>query len=329
MNLTNTHSRFHSNAHNNGGTGFLAFQLDKEDGEILLEDVTSKNNLNNGMQLSGTGVTVRNAEVSGNDAGIIIVGFLPFPTRPLTGISLEGQISSYNNYGSGVVISNFIGVANGTVDISANLNMYLNGLSGFETSTFPDVISGSSDTLVDVTLESGGSIAACNNGGNTNEADARADPADILNNGNSTFTGLGLGRYTCDSVNGTGVLPECKPCPACYTSLKRPPFVTGRGGQGKGHGKLEMPEMPDNVPTTGPEACGDIDGKDKCIAAAECQWDKKASPKCTSGSQESQALSNIEAADAKAEQPSTGYAKSTVSTRAIVPMLMLWSQLFL
>ena len=167
------------------------------------------------------------------------------------------------------------------MDISANLNMYLNGLSGFETSTFPDVISGSSDTFVDITLVSGGSIAACNNGGNTNEADARAD---IFINGNSTISGLGLGRYTCDSVNGTGVLPECKPCPACYTSLKSPPFVTGRGGQGKGYGVLDKPEMPDNDPTTGPEACGDIDGKDKCNAAAECHWDKKANPKCTSGS---------------------------------------------
>ena len=96
VNLTNNILHFHSNAHTNGGTGILAFQQDKEDGEILLEDVTSKNNLNNGIQLSGTGVTLRNAEVSGNDDGIIIVSYPFFGTTdaPRTGISLEGQISS-------------------------------------------------------------------------------------------------------------------------------------------------------------------------------------------------------------------------------------------
>ena len=67
------------------------------------------------MQLSGTGVTLRNAEVMGNgDSGINILPF-PFydeitedPTKlgpnnaRNTEISLEGQISSYNNGKNGI-----------------------------------------------------------------------------------------------------------------------------------------------------------------------------------------------------------------------------------
>ena len=65
-----------SNFYNNW-IGPVIFQSNKAGAEVLLSDVTSKNNLVIGMQLSGTGVTLRNAKVSGNgDSGINI---LPFP----------------------------------------------------------------------------------------------------------------------------------------------------------------------------------------------------------------------------------------------------------
>ena len=36
----------------------------------------------------------------------------------------------------------------------------------------------------------------------------------------------------CDTKGGDGELPECKPCPSCYSSLKYPPFGKGRGISG-------------------------------------------------------------------------------------------------
>lgn len=98
---------------------------------------------------------------------------------------------------------------------SATVNTYLNGLSGIEIGN---------NTNVDIILEKGVSLTACNNGGNTVETLPRAD---ILNNGNGDIIGLGVGRYTCDSTGGSGELPRCKPCPACYVSLKHRPFSYG------------------------------------------------------------------------------------------------------
>lgn len=63
---------------------------------------------------------------------------------------------------------------------SATVNTYLNGLSGIEIGN---------NTNVDIILEKGVSLTACNNGGNTVETLPRAD---ILNNGNGDIIGLGV-----------------------------------------------------------------------------------------------------------------------------------------
>ena len=210
-----------TNTYNNGRGGLGVFQGNDDDTKVLIEDVTSKNNGNAGMQLEGTGITVRNVEVSGagGRAGISVRD--DEGTNAFTEVNFEGTILLHNNDFSGLDISNRdpAKAVNGAVSISANLKTYLNGLNGIG-------IESDSNSIVDIILEKGGSITACNNGGNTDIPDDRAD---IFNNGNGTIDGLGLGRYICDSIGGIGDLPDCKPCPPCYTSLKRPPFAFGKG----------------------------------------------------------------------------------------------------
>ena len=74
-------------------------------------------------------------------------------------------------------------------------------------------------------------------------------------------------------------------------------------------------------PTAPEDNCENIDDRKECKAAG-CHWKKKNVPKC-SGGESYEALSNIKEADAKAEQPSTGYALAAVSAWSLVPMLIL------
>lgn len=208
-----------TNTYNNGRGGLGVFQGNDDDTKVLIEDVTSKNNGNAGMQLTGTGITVRNVEVTysgaGGRAGISIRD--DAQTNAFTEINFEGTILSHSNVNSGVDISDkdTTKPVNGTVSISANLKTYNNGLNGL------GIESGS---LLDVMVEKGGSITACNNGGNTAIPDDRAD---IFNNGTGTIGGLP--KYVCDSTGGIGDLPDCKPCPPCYSPLKSPPYAYGKG----------------------------------------------------------------------------------------------------
>jgi len=226
-----------SNFYGNGATGLQIGQF-VSDGKVILEDVTIKNNGNPigtfttpsggeanlgigvGIQMAGTGLTVRNAEVSGN-FGISAVLISPFPDAlPIVGVNLEGEISIHNNQGSGLAISPVpSSLGNGTVIISADLNIYLNGANG---------INAPNEQGVDIILEKGGSLSSCNN--------ARAVTSlrfvDILNNGTGSFLSSGKGKYTCDTKAGegedslidsetgevfidTGEVPDCKACPAC------------------------------------------------------------------------------------------------------------------
>ena len=114
-----------------------------------------------------------------------------------------------------------LGLANGTVSISADLNIYLNGGNGFNGAPFQGVD-------VDIILEKGGSLSSCNNA----RLVTSLPLVDILNNGTGSFLSSGKGKYTCDSkagegedplfdnvtgevFNNTGEVPDCKACPAC------------------------------------------------------------------------------------------------------------------
>ena len=220
------------------GNGFIGLQIGQfvPDGKVILEDVTAKNNGNPigtfttpsggeanigigvGIRIKGTGVTVRNAEVSGNFGGsAVLIGFTP--DLPVVGVNLEGEIFIHNNQGSGLAIDPGVpsSLANGTVSISADLNIYLNGGNGFNGAPFQGV---------DIILEKGGSLASCNNA----RAVTSLPFVDILNFGTGSFLSSGKGKYTCDTKEGEGEdplfdsetgevfigeVPDCKACPAC------------------------------------------------------------------------------------------------------------------
>jgi hypothetical protein len=225
-----------SNFHGNGFIGLDVGQF-VPDGKVILEDVTAKNNGNPigtftttgggsanlgsgvGIQMSGTGLTIRNTEVSGN-SGFSAVKINPFPDLPIVGVNLEGEISIHNNQGNGLQIfpRGPSSLANGTVSISADLNIYLNGGNGIEAAR----------NGVDIILEKGGSLSSCNNA----RAVTSLPLVDILNNGTGSFLSSGKGKYTCDTKSGegedplidsetgevfinSGEVPDCKACPAC------------------------------------------------------------------------------------------------------------------
>jgi len=227
-----------SNFYGNGDTGLQIGQF-VSDGKVILEDVTAKNNGNPigtfttpgggeanigigvGIQITGTGITVRNAKVTGN-FGRNAVLIAPFPDAlPIVGVNLEGEISIHNNQGVGLGIlpRGQPSSVNGTVSISADLNIYLNGANGID---FPN------KQGVDIILEKGGSLSSCNNA----RLVTSLPFVDILNNGTGSFLSSGKGKYTCDTKAGdgedplidsvtdevfidTGEVPDCKACPAC------------------------------------------------------------------------------------------------------------------
>ena len=198
--------------YNNGGSGLNVFQLDESNGQVLIQDVSSYNNLDHGIQLAGTHITLHNAETIKNGDGIAIVGHpsanivngsYAFNFDARADIKLEGMISSYDNYRSGLLIDNFHTVVKGSVSVSAEIETYNNGLYGVEIEN---------NTHVDVVLENDGSIAACNNGNGIADTDDRID---ILNDGYGIII-KGSGRYICEYTEGYGDLPDCQPCSTYY-----------------------------------------------------------------------------------------------------------------
>ena len=197
-----------------------------------MEDVTIKNNgnpftdpftpgtgelglLDVGLLTGGKGITICNADISGNfGSGLYIDTNQNFR---IFDINLEGEISIHNNQGNGLSIIGRNGT--GTLNISADLNIYLNGRHGIQ-------IPRTANT--DIILEKGGSIMSCNN-----KREMTSQPyVDIFNSGTGSFLSSGKGRYTCDTKNGEGVdplidietgevfeatgeVPDCKACPAC------------------------------------------------------------------------------------------------------------------
>ena len=182
---------------------------------VHIEDVKAMNNGRSGIMVSGTNITIRNADASNNAfAGINGVAGLEIfraSTVQLTDITLEGQVSLNNNgnneltFAAGLYAS--FGAV-GTVKVTGNLVTNDNKSDGV-------FLSGRFNTNVSVILGDGsskgksgktsssGSITSCNNGQTVDEF------GDIRNFGEGTFEG---NDYTCTNTGGTGDLPECTPC---------------------------------------------------------------------------------------------------------------------
>ena len=157
----------------------------------MIENVAATNNAY-GMYLTGTGITLNNANIKNNYDGLAI------GSSAVNEVTLAGDITSTNNKYGFVTFTS----TKGAVYITGNLDLNRNGVNGVDTS-FSDsltiVVGGSNSGK---SGKSGsGSLTACGNG-----------LYDIDNVDGSTFIGS---DYTCDTTDG---FPEsdCKPCyPGC------------------------------------------------------------------------------------------------------------------
>ena len=178
----------------NNFDGLKAYQLNNDDSsKVMIEDVISKNNRREGMYLTGTGITVNNANMRNNPEGLKI--------GPLAEneISLAGDVSVTNSEQG--ILTRPLKTTQGTVYVTGNLISNRNvvglalGLGGNLTIAVGGSYSGKSGK------SGSGSLTACGN-----------NDLDIGNAGGSTFVGS---DYTCDTTDGND-LPVCKPChPGC------------------------------------------------------------------------------------------------------------------
>jgi hypothetical protein len=170
------------------------FQENEEDNKVVIKDVIAKNNELDAMYLTGTGITVENANMRNNYRGLLI------GNKAENEITLAGDITITNNqFGFDTVPS-----VKGTVYVTGDFNLNRNeevGLGlGLETSS-PDLTITVGGSYLGKSGKSGsGSLTACEN------------TLDIYNFGGSTFEGT---DYTCVTTDGPDV-PVCKPCyPGC------------------------------------------------------------------------------------------------------------------
>jgi len=176
---------------NRGGLGVI--QYNEADAKVMIEDVTAKNNALSGMYLSGTGITVNNANIRDNDVAGLVIG-----NNIENEITLAGDVSITNNVNGFLTLP----AAQGTVRVTGNLisNRNVVGLLPLS-DNFTIAVGGSYSGK---SGKSGsGSLTACDN-----------NLYDIQNAGPSTFEGS---DYTCDTAVPPGAdLPVCKPChPGC------------------------------------------------------------------------------------------------------------------
>ena len=174
---------------NRGGLGVI--QYNEADAKVMIEDVTAKNNALSGMYLSGTGITVNNANIRDNDVAGLVIG-----NNIENEITLAGDVSITNNVNGFLTLP----AAQGTVRVTGNLisNRNVVGLLPLS-DNFTIAVGGSYSGKSG--KNGSGSLTACDNG-----------QYDIYNFGGSTFEGS---DYTCDTKAGTD-LPVCKPChPGC------------------------------------------------------------------------------------------------------------------
>ena len=174
----------------NNDAGLLVSQFNEDNAKVIIEDVIAKNNEGIGLYLTGTGLTVNNANSRNNGAAGLLIG--PNYENKIT---LAGDVTITNNE-----FGFYVGPAQGTVHVTGNLISNRNEKVGLGTfsDNFTIAVGGSYSGK---SGKSGsGSLTACDN-----------NQYDINNAGGITFEGS---DYTCDTTNGTN-LPECKPCPGC------------------------------------------------------------------------------------------------------------------
>lgn len=173
----------------------------------------SNNNaqLASGIQISGTGITLRNVEASNNIGdGISIVGYYTVPPNPYprTDVTFEGKVSlNYNILPAGLWIVNGFGIpTSGIVRITGDLNIDRNALWGVVIGNETDVsivLGKGSSPRQPASKSNFGSLISCGN-----------CFYDIWNDGKGDFEGT---DYTCGktfSFNNAD-LPVCQPCPHC------------------------------------------------------------------------------------------------------------------
>ena len=183
--------------------GISVFQLIKDDAKIMIEDVISKNNEYRGMYLTGTGITVNNANIKNSgDAGLLIGS-----NAENNEITLAGDITSTNNK-FGFAASSF---AEGAVHVTGNLisNHNVYGVATYA----PALTIAVGGSYSGKSGKSGsGSLTACDN--SLYDID-NAGGSLPWSGGPSTFKGS---DYTCVTTDGAD-LPQCKPCsPDCSSS---------------------------------------------------------------------------------------------------------------
>ena len=177
---------------------------ENDSSKIMIQDVISKNNLNYGISLTGTGITVGNAISRNNEYGLF-ARQVP-QINPVNEITLAGDVTLTNNYYGFATVYTV-----GTVYVTGNLNSKHNvyGVATYAPE-FTLVVGGSYSGK---SGKSGsGSLTAC---GNSLYDIDNAGGSITSSGGPSTFVGS---DYTCDTTDGTD-LPECKPCyPGCSSS---------------------------------------------------------------------------------------------------------------
>ena len=186
----------YSEFYNNGEAGIAVYQEAEDSSKVMIVDVTSKNNEEDGMYLTGTGITVNNANIKNNGDDGLVIGSLEENE-----ITLAGDITVTNNDDHGLVT---FSSSKGTVSITGNVDLNRNGRNGLD-SSFSDSLTiavGSSNSGKSGKSGSG-SLTACGN-----------VLYDIDNVDGSTFIGS---DYTCGKTDGP--VPDCKPCyPGCDES---------------------------------------------------------------------------------------------------------------
>lgn len=161
---------------------------------VVIEDVTSKFNLESGMKLQGPGITVKDSTSSYNKKyGITMIGsFIFLPTL----VQYEGSVSSHHNEKHGILVAGSFKAT--VVNVMGALNTYLNNGSGL---------------LIFATgllfyVEKYGAFNACQN----------AD-YDVKNIKSIAVFLDDEDGYTCDTTKKSGFfakgLPQCISCPCC------------------------------------------------------------------------------------------------------------------
>ncbi len=178
----------------NNYDGLSAFQLNKNNAKVVFEDMIAKNNQDTGIYLTGTGITVNNANSRNNRNDGLLIGSIAE-----NDITLAGDIFITNNV-AGFEIEP---LAQGTVHVTGNLDLNRNVVGMLSYANFTIALGGPYSGKAGKSGGSG-SLTACDNN--------QYDIASIF--GTITFEGS---DYTCDNDKTFGKsVPDCKPChPDC------------------------------------------------------------------------------------------------------------------